>query len=139
MPTPSELIEVRWFGNDSSFYDGRCAKVSVESVVAVNEKKIVEKLKLKVGDVVKLKYPDDSRIWLAVVVADYPPTPDDAPSRLVRAHSPWIRPQPLTESSPSIGEEEHTGNGSNKGPSHTRSGRISVPPDFVKIFACFLS
>ena len=59
-------VLVRWLGNNSCTFDGRSAKVSIESIVesilSVNGKKrtaATNVSKLRVGDVLKLTFPDD--------------------------------------------------------------------------------
>jgi len=67
-----KTVSMRWFGNNSRFFDGRTAKVSRDSIVSVNgvqKKATVERL--VVGDVLELNFLDDSTLWKAVVIENY--------------------------------------------------------------------
>ena len=55
-------VLVRWLGNNSRTFDSRSAKVSIKSIVSVNERKrtaATNVSKLRVGDVLELTFPDD--------------------------------------------------------------------------------
>jgi len=85
-----KTVLVRWFGNNSRSFDGRSAKVSVDSIVSVNgvqKKATLESL--TVGDVVELTFPGDSTLWKAVVIEKC--GGEVRGGRLIRTPNPWQR------------------------------------------------
>ena len=83
-----KTVSVRWFGNNSRFFDGRTAKVSRDSIVSVNgvqKKATVERL--AVGDVLELNFLDDPTLWNAVVIENC--GSEVREGRLIRMPNPW--------------------------------------------------
>ena len=88
-------VLVRWFGNHSRTFDGRSAKIFLESILSVNGNKTTDVSKLVVGDVLELDFPGDSKVWKAVVIENGGGGGETRVSgRLVRTPNPWWRERP---------------------------------------------